>query len=252
MPRNATSCGRNVPVMDRNRAKMPESMRPRATSANSERPSPTRAASSPVEFSAAKGALVCRVLLTISSAIRISANCMANLFFSLPGAQVLVKKRKPGMCPGLYFKWSFPFQAGGPVLAAGSQGCNPVDESTEDQIGNEGEYDSHDEDTGDINTMKDNVLIDSIENRRDDEYLADMVPRFLHQTLAASGHGDKFPEIWLAGFPGISQSGAYAKEDGYRRLQKQPEIHGPSGAANEVLPKVSERFSHCITPCGCS
>jgi len=124
------------------------------------------------------------------------------------------------------------FRGGAGGLVTGSEGGDAVDGSTEHKIGDDGEHEGHDDDASDVNAMKDNVLIDSIEDGRDDQYFANMVPRFLQQTLAAFGPGEKGPQIWVAAFPRISQSGAYAKEGGYRRLQEQPEIHGPGGAVN--------------------
>src|ERR1035437_8690499 len=89
MPRNDTSCGRSVPVADRNKAKIPGSMSPSATSASNGRPSPASAVSSPVE-SVARGDL----------AIRISDNCMADLFLGIPrtwpsGMMLLVPMHGP-------------------------------------------------------------------------------------------------------------------------------------------------------------
>jgi hypothetical protein len=94
------------------------------------------------------------------------------------------------------------------ALVTRSEGRDAVYESTEHEIGEEGERDRHDDDAGDVNTMKDDVLIDSIEDRRDDEYFADMVPSFLQQSLAGFRLGDECPEIWLAAFGGCGGSWA--------------------------------------------
>lgn len=67
--------------------------------------------------------------------------------------------------------------------------------------------------------MKDNNLIDSIEDRRDYEYLAYIPPTFAQQMVPAVRNGNKSPAIRRMAFPGVSQSGAYRKEGSYGWLK---------------------------------
>jgi hypothetical protein len=122
-----------------------------------------------------------------------------------------------------------------------------VDESAEQEIWNNGQRDSDHDRSGEVNTMKDYELIDSIEDRRDEKYLAYMVPGFAQQTTAVLRRGNNCPPIWFPVFSRVTQSRSYRKESGYRGLKEQSQLHWPAGTADEVFPKMSEGFSHCIT-----
>jgi len=120
-----------------------------------------------------------------------------------------------------------------------SNACDAIRKPSEQEIWKEGKDRSDHHRSQKVMPVKDDQLIDDVQDHSDDEYLADVLPAFPHQMVAPRRDGDERPTLWRPAFFGILQTGSYSKEGSRGRLQEQSQYHRPAGAADDVLPKAN-------------
>ena len=87
-------------------------------------------------------------------------------------------------------------------------------------------------------------LIDRVENHRQHEDLADVLPAAAEKGGSLSRIGDNRPEKSPATGTGVFHAGPDGKASCYQGLHDQPEVHRARDTAHQVAPQPTEDVAH--------
>src|SRR5262249_45972625 len=112
-------------------------------------------------------------------------------------------------------------------------GRDAVGKTADHEIRNDGQQGSDGQQLPRVNPMKDDHLIDHVDDQREQENPAHGLPPLAQQELPVSRVGDDGPGEGGPTFAGVPQPRPEGKEDRHRRLNDQPKSHEPVGATEQ-------------------
>jgi hypothetical protein len=122
------------------------------------------------------------------------------------------------------------------------------DQAAHQQVGDDCQQEGDDDRLTRVDELGDDELVDHIQQDREQEHLADILPAVLEHLRAMPGIVQQSPEIGRLAGLGVGPPGNEREDRGHHGLQQQAEVHWPADTAEHIVSKPHPEFFHGRQP----